>query len=119
MNEEMRATVTGWIGALFGEGISDDLMQFVAALQSCSRRRGLRETNVAILSCMIIRSTNPRTLLIVAPTILKQSLAACAAGVIDADSLNEGLSYFLQDNLLSFALPGMIVWLVQTIERTS
>jgi hypothetical protein len=29
MTEDERQAVSGWIGALFGEGISDDLMQCV------------------------------------------------------------------------------------------
>lgn len=62
-------------------------------------------------------NTNPRTLLRVAPTIVKQSLCACQAGVIDLDTLREGLSYFLQE-LLSFTLPGVVWWLAGEIERT-
>jgi mediator of RNA polymerase II transcription subunit 5 len=53
----------------------------------------------------------------VAPTICKQSLVACQAGVIDLDTLREGLSYFLQE-LLSFTLPGVVHWLVGEIGRT-
>ncbi|BGP42471.1 hypothetical protein JCM10449v2_006476 [Rhodotorula kratochvilovae] len=89
MTDEERSTVSGWIGALFGEGISDDLMH----------------------------STNPRTLLRVAPTILKQSLMARQAGVVDLDSLRDALSYFLQE-LLRFTLPGVLLWLIEDIERT-
>lgn len=32
LSDEERSVVSGWIGALFGEGISDDLMQCVACL---------------------------------------------------------------------------------------
>lgn len=53
-----------------------------------------------------------------APTICHQSLVACEAGVIDLDTLKEGLQYFLQD-LLSFTLPGVIRWLAREIERTA
>lgn len=57
-------------------------------------------------------------LLRVAPTICHQSLVACQMGVIDFDTLKEGLQYFLQD-LLSFTLPGVIRWLASEIERTA
>ncbi|GAA5821810.1 hypothetical protein JCM3770_002900 [Rhodotorula araucariae] len=89
MTDDERSTVSGWISALFGEGISDDLMH----------------------------STNPRTLLRVAPTILKQSLMARQAGVVDLDSLRDALSYFLQE-LLRFTLPGVLLWLIEDVERT-
>ncbi|GAA5825995.1 hypothetical protein JCM11251_000082 [Rhodosporidiobolus azoricus] len=90
MTEEERTAVSGWIAALFGEGISDDLMH----------------------------ATNPRTLLRVAPTILKQSLMACQAGVVDLDNLRDALSYFLQE-LLRFTLPGVLKWLIDEIIITS
>ncbi|GAA5975572.1 hypothetical protein JCM5350_002653 [Sporobolomyces pararoseus] len=89
LDEEGRTAVAGFIAALFGDGISDDLMH----------------------------ATNPRTLLRVAPTILKQSLVACQNGVVDLDSLKDALSYFLQE-LLSFTLPGVLQWLIEEIERT-
>ncbi|GAA5903364.1 uncharacterized protein JCM6883_004982 [Sporobolomyces salmoneus] len=89
LDEEGRTAVAGFISALFGDGISDDLMH----------------------------ATNPRTLLKVAPTILKQSLVACQNGVVDLDSLKDALSYFLQE-LLSFTLPGVLQWLIGEIERT-
>lgn len=57
-------------------------------------------------------------LLRVAPTICQQSLVACQAGVIDLDTLKEGLQYFLQD-LLSFTLPGVIRWLCTEVARTT
>jgi hypothetical protein len=31
ISDEERHTISGWIGALFGEGISDELMQCVQA----------------------------------------------------------------------------------------
>ncbi|GAA5903605.1 hypothetical protein JCM6882_002999 [Rhodosporidiobolus microsporus] len=89
MTDEERSAVSGWIAALFGEGISDDLMH----------------------------ATNPRTLLRVTPTILKQSLMACQAGVVDLDNLRDALSYFLQE-LLRFTLPGVLRWLIEEIGRT-
>ncbi|TKA52228.1 hypothetical protein B0A53_04651 [Rhodotorula sp. CCFEE 5036] len=90
ISDEERHTISGWIGALFGEGISDELMH----------------------------STNPKVLLKIAPTILKQSLMACRAAVVDQDSLRDALSYFLQE-LLRFTLPGVLVWLLTEIEQTS
>ncbi|GAA5995704.1 uncharacterized protein JCM10292_004693 [Rhodotorula paludigena] len=89
LSDDERSTISGWIGALFGEGISDDLMH----------------------------ATNPRTLLRVAPTILKQSLRACQAGVVDLDNLRDALSYFLQE-LLRFTLPGVLLWLIEKLGRT-
>ncbi|KDE05358.1 hypothetical protein MVLG_04271 [Microbotryum lychnidis-dioicae p1A1 Lamole] len=89
LDDDARATVNGWIQALFGDGISDELMH----------------------------QTNPRTLLKVLPTVAKQSLAACHAGVIDTEQLRDGLSFLLQ-GLLSFTLPGVLKWLVGEIERT-
>lgn len=62
-------------------------------------------------------ATNPRTLLRVAPTILKQSLMACQAGVVDLDNLRDALSYFLQE-LLRFTLPGVLLWLIEKLGRT-
>ncbi|GAA6007017.1 hypothetical protein JCM11491_001479 [Sporobolomyces phaffii] len=89
LGEEGRTAVAGFIAALFGDGISDDLMH----------------------------ATNPRTLLRIAPTILKQSLVACQNGIVDLDSVKDALSYFLQE-LLSFTLPGVLQWLIGEIERT-
>ena len=63
------------------------------------------------------RSTDPRVLLRVAPTIMKQSFEACIAGVIDMPTLREGVTYFLQD-LLSFTLPGILRWIVGEIGRS-
>ncbi|GAA6022302.1 hypothetical protein JCM8202_002019 [Rhodotorula sphaerocarpa] len=90
LTEEERIAVSGWISALFGEGISDDLMH----------------------------ATNPNILLKIAPTILKQSVMACRAGVVDLDSLRDAMSYFLQE-LLRFTLPGVLVWLIGEIQETS
>ncbi|SCV74949.1 BQ2448_7978 [Microbotryum intermedium] len=89
LDDDAKATINGWINALFGDGISDELMH----------------------------QTNPRTLLKVLPTVAKQSLAACHAGVIDSEQLRDGLSFLLQ-SLLSFTLPGVLKWLVGEIERT-
>ncbi|CBQ73343.1 conserved hypothetical protein [Sporisorium reilianum SRZ2] len=88
--EEERQLVGRWIHALFGnEGISDDLIQ----------------------------ASPPPTLLRLAPLLFSQSVAACQYGIIDLETLRGGLSYFLQD-LLSFALPGALVWLLAEIART-
>ncbi|KAK4048834.1 hypothetical protein OIO90_005642 [Microbotryomycetes sp. JL221] len=90
LSQASKAAVDDWIEGLFGEGISDELMS----------------------------STKPQTLLYVAPTICKQALAACHAGVIDDDTLWNSLSFFLQD-LLSFTLPGVLLWSIDEILRTS
>ena len=84
LSHEHTELVASWIGALYGaEGIDDEL----------------------------IRSTAPRVMLALAPTIVHQSLAAHAAGVIDTETLNGGLSYFTQD-ILNFALPGIVRYCV-------
>ncbi|TKY85434.1 hypothetical protein EX895_005596 [Sporisorium graminicola] len=89
LSEEERGLVAGWIHALFGnEGISDDLIQ----------------------------ASPPTTLLRLSPLLFSQSVAACQYGMIDLETLRGGLSYFLQD-LLSFALPGALVWLLAEIVR--
>lgn len=111
LEEEGKAAVGGWIGGLFGEGISDELIKSVISLKLSFQ---IVLTDIAALDPS---STNPRVLLRVAPTICQQSLAACEAGVIDLDTLKEGLQYFLQD-LLSFTLPGVIRWLTKEIVRT-
>ncbi|CDW97943.1 hypothetical protein [Sporisorium scitamineum] len=90
LSEEERGLVGRWIHALFGnEGISDDLIQ----------------------------ASPPTTLLRLSPLLFSQSVSACQYGVIDLETLRGGLSYFLQD-LLSFALPGALVWLLSEIVRT-
>ena len=89
LGADERALVSRWISALFdNEGIADDL----------------------------IRDSSPRTLLRLAPTLFAQSLAAHDAGVIDADTLRGGLSYFHQD-LLLYTLPGALRWIHAT-QRT-
>ncbi|EST05232.1 hypothetical protein PSEUBRA_005498 [Kalmanozyma brasiliensis GHG001] len=90
LSEDERALVGRWIHALFGnEGISDDLISL----------------------------SPPTTLLRLSPLLFSQSISACQHGVIDLETLRGGLSYFLQD-LLSFALPSALVWLLGEIVRT-
>ncbi|SPO23767.1 probable Mediator of RNA polymerase II transcription subunit 5 [Ustilago trichophora] len=89
LSEEERGLVGRWIHALFGnEGISDDLIQ----------------------------ASPPTTLLRLSPLLFSQSISACQHGIIDLETLRGGLSYFLQD-LLSFALPGALIWLLSEITR--
>ncbi|SNX83749.1 related to Mediator of RNA polymerase II transcription subunit 5 [Melanopsichium pennsylvanicum] len=89
LSEDERNLVSRWIHALFGnEGISDDL----------------------------ISASPPTTLLRLSPLLFSQSISACQYGVIDLETLRGGLSYFLQD-LLSFALPGALIWLLGEITR--
>lgn len=89
LTEENRLLVSRWIQALFGnEGISDDL----------------------------ISASPPPTLLRLSPLLFSQSISACLYGIIDLETLRGGLSYFLQD-LLSFALPGALNWLLAEIPR--
>lgn len=88
--EDERALVGRWIHALFGnEGISDDLISL----------------------------SPPTTLLRLSPLLFSQSISACQHGVIDLETLRGGLSYFLQD-LLSYALPSALAWLLGEITRT-
>lgn len=80
LSAEHKELVSSWITALYGnEGIDDELLH----------------------------STHPRIMLGLACTVVHQSLQAMAAGIIDKDTLNGGLSYFTQD-LLSFTIPGLI-----------
>lgn len=89
LSEEERGLVGRWIHALFGnEGISDDLIQL----------------------------SPPTLLLRLSPLLFSQSISACQHGLIDLETLRGGLSYFLQD-LLSFALPGALIWLLGEITR--
>lgn len=89
LSEDERGLVGRWIHALFGnEGISDDL----------------------------ISASPPSTLLRLSPLLFSQSISACQYGLIDLETLRGGLSYFLQD-LLSFALPGALTWLLNEISR--
>lgn len=91
MDQDSTILIRGWVGALFSEGISDELMQ----------------------------STNPRILLRIAPTLVKQSISAARVGVLSIENLREGLSYFLQDSLLSYTIPGIVKWLVGEIIRAA
>jgi len=109
MNAESKSVVDGWISDLFGEGISDDLLQ--------SELPSLLDCGKLPYFLRLFRSTKPHLLLRVAPTICKQFLAAFGAGVIDIDSLRDACAYFHQD-LLSFTLPGVIHWLTGEIRRT-
>ncbi|KAK9899898.1 Med5-domain-containing protein [Cystobasidium minutum MCA 4210] len=83
LTEQHRKVVSAWISALYGsEGIEDDL----------------------------IRSTSPQVMLAIAPTIVHQSMIAMENGVIDQETLLNGLSYFCQD-FLTFALPSIVSYL--------
>ncbi|ANB12642.1 Nut1p [Sugiyamaella lignohabitans] len=73
MSEDRKVLLGGWISALYDSGgISDDLMR--------------------------LSSIKELTLLV--PSIFQQSIAACAAEIIDQDTLRGGLDYFLQPFLL-------------------
>lgn len=77
---EKNALVGDWICALFEEGmISDDL----------------------------INKTSPKDLYELVPTILSQAVAACAAEVIDFDTLKGGLEFFRQSFLLPTLVPAI------------
>lgn len=83
LSDQHRQLVASWITALYGsEGIEDEL----------------------------IRSTAPRVMLALAPTIVHQSMMAMENGIIDQETLLNGLSYFCQD-FLTFALPAIISYL--------
>lgn len=60
--------------------------------------------------------TNPRTLLRLAPTIVQQSIVARKMGILSSDTLTGGISYFCQE-LLSFVLPGVLLWLSTELSR--
>lgn len=52
-----------------------------------------------------------------APTMCEQAILACDAGVLDLQTLRDGLSFFLQD-MLKFCLPSIVGFLVRAIART-
>ncbi|RUS24835.1 mediator complex subunit Med5-domain-containing protein [Jimgerdemannia flammicorona] len=77
-----------WLSALFGnDGISDDL----------------------------IRSSDPQTLITLAPILFERSVGAYQAGQIEYETLQGGLDYF-QEPFLSYVLvPGVVGWLSEEI----
>lgn len=86
---EDQEIVANWIASLFGsDGISDDLLQ----------------------------QSPPQLLLRITPTLFSQAITANTAGIIDVDTLRSGLSYYVQD-LLSFALPVALRWLLSEVQR--
>ncbi|CAD6892292.1 unnamed protein product [Tilletia controversa] len=87
LSENERELIGRWVTALFdSEGISDELS----------------------------RDSPPKTMLKLAPTLFAQSISACATGIVDLDTLRGALTYFLQD-LLSYTLPGPIIWLLRQL----
>ena len=87
MDEVKTSKLNSWITALFdSDGISDDL----------------------------IKSSRPQDMLTLTPTIFRQCITACQAGVIDFDALKGALEYFLQP-FLSYTLLSAIQYLTWEI----
>ncbi|KAL7421490.1 hypothetical protein Q5752_004377 [Cryptotrichosporon argae] len=64
----------------------------------------------------ILLATSPHVFSRLATTLIDQSIAAAANGVIDMDTLRSGLSYFSQP-LISWSLGGIVGWLCGEVER--
>lgn len=89
LSPPQRQTLASWIDALYGNsGISDDLLT----------------------------GTDPRMLVQLAPTVFRQSFEALRVGVMDAENIKEGLSYFEQ-GLLGGCAVGVMSWLVDELSR--
>ncbi|KAA1468198.1 hypothetical protein DENSPDRAFT_770124 [Dentipellis sp. KUC8613] len=65
----------------------------------------------------ILRSTRPKTLLTMAATLCSRATMACHIHNIDADTLNNGMSYFLGP-LLNWTLVGIVKMLLREIRYT-
>lgn len=86
MSEDVKKHLGEWINALFfTEGLSDDVMS------SCS----------------------PQDFYRLVPTLLSQSLTACANGKLSIDTLIAGFEYLLEPFLLPSLIPA-ISWLMST-----
>lgn len=83
--------ISSWITALFGDGISDELT----------------------------RSTNPRILVQLGPTIVNESYMGALSSIITINMLTEGLNYFISSELLTFTLTGIIHSLINQIKLKS
>lgn len=64
----------------------------------------------------LIKDSPPRLLLKLTATLFSQLVTAAELGIIDVEMLRNGLSFFLQD-LLSYALPVGVRWLMQELRR--
>lgn len=49
---------------------------------------------------------------------MDQAIQACQLGVIDMETLKEGVSYFVQE-LLNFTIPGVVLALCKDLEYVS
>ncbi|CAD6584259.1 MAG: mediator complex subunit, partial [Tremellales sp. Tagirdzhanova-0007] len=84
-----KLNLNGWIKALFGsDGIDDETL----------------------------RATPPNEFSRLASGLIQQAISATAAGIIDLDTLHNGLSYF-SHSLLSWSLGGVVAWLCYEVER--
>lgn len=64
----------------------------------------------------IDRSTRPKTLLRIAPTLFTQAIAVCIERKMDREILNNGISYFMGP-LLNWTLAGVIRTLLAEVQR--
>ncbi|KAF8503938.1 mediator complex subunit Med5-domain-containing protein [Hysterangium stoloniferum] len=93
LSEDDRVTINAWRKAIFdhdSEGIDDE----------------------------ILRSTKPRTLLRLSATLFSEAILACIAQRIDADALQNGVSYYMGP-LLNWTLVGVVQALLEELERAS
>ncbi|KIJ40133.1 hypothetical protein M422DRAFT_780814 [Sphaerobolus stellatus SS14] len=93
LSDPDKATLDAWRKAIFdrnSEGIDDD----------------------------ILRSTKPKTLLCLSATLFSDAVASCIAHRIDADALQNGVSYYMGP-LLNWTLVGVVQALLDEVERAS
>ena len=108
MTGERAVAFSAWFKALFdssSEGIEDTILRSVQCLPPSTR----------YMLKMSRRSTKPWTLLAISPTLVSHAISARMAGKIDADVLNNGVSYFTGP-LLNWTLVGVIKGIVGEIQ---
>jgi mediator of RNA polymerase II transcription subunit 5 len=64
----------------------------------------------------MFRSTKPRTLLLISATLFSHAISARAGNKMDADVLNNGVSYFTGP-LLNWTLVGVVKSLLREIQQ--
>jgi mediator of RNA polymerase II transcription subunit 5 len=106
LNGENAAAFTAWTKALFdssSEGIEDTILRWATLI-----------LNRDIIP-LIFRSTKPKTLLLISATLFSHAISARADRKMDADVLNNGVSYFTGP-LLNWTLVGVIKTLLREIQ---
>lgn len=98
LSPEELAAFHSWHKALFGrdsEGIDDHIL-----------RQVIRDHSL-LLTTSPYRSTNPLTLLRIAPTLLSEAVAQAVVKILDPESLRNGVQFFIGP-LLNWTLVGVI-----------